>query len=402
MNRIILIGNGFDKASNLKTAYEDFILWYFTLVFEEKLVKWDKENGVYQDSLIRITRCSKPKDFINTFKECESLVELGKLPRVYIQDYSPSNHNPKNPVRIIFVSSFLKEIFKSQSWGEIEGEYFKALYRLKVKVYDRNKPYSYEHKRKEDIERLNKEFEFIRKTFSKYIKEVDERINFEEESAKKFKFNFIKKCLNTPNEETLEDYFLGPNTLFTDKPKEYFKPNTETLDKRLNNVVFINFNYTTNLNKQLFKFQGDDRFSFNLDEIRIHGNIAEDDERGIIFGYGDDTAKEYREIEQDGNNEYLRFMKSTQYFHDDNYKRIVSYIEEEQFELFLAGHSLSLSDRVLLKTIVENENCKMIRFFHKGNYEDYRMLVGSMTRHFDDKIKMRDKFLPYDKSDTIS
>src|SRR5690606_33431550 len=126
------------------------------------------------------------------------------------------------------------------------------------------------------------------------------------------------------------------------------------------------------------------------------------DERGIIFGYGDDTAKEYREIEQDGNNEYLRFMKSTQYFHDDKYKQIISYINDDRFELFVAGHSLSLSDRVLLKTIVEHENCKMIRFFHKGNYEDYRTLVGAMTRHFDDKIKMRNKFLPYNRFDTIS
>lgn len=170
----------------------------------------------------------------------------------------------------------------------------------------------------------------------------------------------------------------------------------------LENVIFINFNYTSNLIKQLDIFQSEIHHDIKHPEIRIHGNITEEDERGIIFGYGDDTAKEYREIEQDGNNEYLRFMKSTQYFHDDKYKQIISYINDARFELFVAGHSLSLSDRVLLKTIVEHENCRMIRFFHRGNYEDYRTLVGSMTRHFDDKIKMRDKFLPYEKNDTIS
>ena len=30
MNRIILIGNGFDMAHGLKTSYEDFIKWYWT------------------------------------------------------------------------------------------------------------------------------------------------------------------------------------------------------------------------------------------------------------------------------------------------------------------------------------------------------------------------------------
>ena len=29
MNRIILVGNGFDLAHGLKTRYEDFINWYF-------------------------------------------------------------------------------------------------------------------------------------------------------------------------------------------------------------------------------------------------------------------------------------------------------------------------------------------------------------------------------------
>ena len=29
MNKIVLIGNGFDLAHSLKTSYEDFIYWYW-------------------------------------------------------------------------------------------------------------------------------------------------------------------------------------------------------------------------------------------------------------------------------------------------------------------------------------------------------------------------------------
>ncbi|SFO66063.1 AbiH family protein [Prevotella sp. tf2-5] len=33
MNRIVLIGNGFDLAHGLNTRYEDFINWYFPRPF---------------------------------------------------------------------------------------------------------------------------------------------------------------------------------------------------------------------------------------------------------------------------------------------------------------------------------------------------------------------------------
>ena len=35
MNRLILIGNGFDLAHGLKTCYKDFILWYIKGRFDK-------------------------------------------------------------------------------------------------------------------------------------------------------------------------------------------------------------------------------------------------------------------------------------------------------------------------------------------------------------------------------
>ena len=51
MNRIIIVGDGFDLAHNLKTKYEDFINWYWS--------KWLKllNNSIYQfeeDGLFKI------------------------------------------------------------------------------------------------------------------------------------------------------------------------------------------------------------------------------------------------------------------------------------------------------------------------------------------------------------
>ena len=54
MNKLILIGNGFDLAHNLETSYNDFILWYLkksydrcntTYVLEDELLRFNTENN---------------------------------------------------------------------------------------------------------------------------------------------------------------------------------------------------------------------------------------------------------------------------------------------------------------------------------------------------------------------
>ena len=42
MNRLIIVGNGFDLAHGLKTKYSDFINWYWNFV-KEQLIKKPSE-----------------------------------------------------------------------------------------------------------------------------------------------------------------------------------------------------------------------------------------------------------------------------------------------------------------------------------------------------------------------
>jgi len=37
MNKLIMLGNGFDLAHGLKTSYNDFILWYIKQCFSAAL-----------------------------------------------------------------------------------------------------------------------------------------------------------------------------------------------------------------------------------------------------------------------------------------------------------------------------------------------------------------------------
>jgi hypothetical protein len=49
MNRLILLGNGFDLAHGRKTTYNDFMSWYLLRCFRQA-----RDKGRYADDLIHI------------------------------------------------------------------------------------------------------------------------------------------------------------------------------------------------------------------------------------------------------------------------------------------------------------------------------------------------------------
>mgnify|MGYP003310557740 CR=1 FL=1 len=68
MNRIILIGNGFDLAHGLKTKYEHFIDWYWS---EWQIRLINSEKQIEEDALCSFSVASDDKcfkDFIERFK----------------------------------------------------------------------------------------------------------------------------------------------------------------------------------------------------------------------------------------------------------------------------------------------------------------------------------------------
>ncbi len=48
MNRLVIVGNGFDIAHGLKTRYEDFLYDYLILALKEF-----ERNGIYEDSFLK-------------------------------------------------------------------------------------------------------------------------------------------------------------------------------------------------------------------------------------------------------------------------------------------------------------------------------------------------------------
>ena len=134
--------------------------------------------------------------------------------------------------------------------------------------------------------------------------------------------------------------------------------------------------------------------------IEIHGRL-EDERNPINFGFGDEMDSHYQLLEEINDNEYLKNIKSFQYLHTSNYKKLLDLIDSDKFQVYIMGHSCGLSDRTLLNTIFEHENCRSIKVFYhetfdeKGNFikDNYTEITQNISRHFNKKKLMREKIV---------
>jgi hypothetical protein len=163
--------------------------------------------------------------------------------------------------------------------------------------------------------------------------------------------------------------------------------------------LIVNFNYTNLLSNHM-NWNVEKKRNFRT--INIHGSTY--NPKDIIFGYGDDTHPMYSELELIADDEYLRHLKSFHYPLSKYYLELMNFLEYEQFEVQVIGHSLGLSDRVLLKSIFEHDNCKCIRLIHQGRKDEKDRMPKkymALARHFDNKMIMRNKIVPFNLRDSL-
>ena len=177
MNRIILIGNGFDLAHGLKTGYKDFIDSYWSNILSvrdsylERLESFDASIlKPYEDDFIRFQieetnspAANKPdmsfKSPSSYSKLCPSINELN------------NNKNPQFSVGLKFKNKFFEDISIQCSltnWVDIENEYYEAL--KKLLIMDDAK------ERSNSVKKLNEEFCAVKKLLEKYLTEVSKSV----------------------------------------------------------------------------------------------------------------------------------------------------------------------------------------------------------------------------------
>lgn len=350
-NRLVLIGNGFDLSHGLKTRYSDFVKHYLANSINNFFNK-----NYYSDELIEIS-------YANSYKPTP-------LPNYSEEDvfefFNEFNANSGNLVTVNFniKSTFFSLIYKGLNlgWVDIEKIYYSRLIDFyKMLGNDKSKNDNILSM----VRELNSNLNFIRELLREYLKKEQEKYK-------------IQNATKRPN----------LRIAFQEVDRDDFPQYRDWETNKINRVLFLNFNYTEpNFTDTFFAAN-----HYEWDEINIHGTL----ENEMIFGYGDELDEHYKLIEKLGEDEWLKGFKSFGYLQNHNYNNLLGFIEEREFQVYVAGHSCGLSDKTLLNQIFEHKNCKSIKVFYhifkdgERNGEDtFNDTIYNIARIMENKVKMR-------------
>lgn len=357
MNKLFIIGNGFDLAHGLKTSYEDFLLWYLIPATLEA-----NEKGYFEDDNLTIAEGdSFQKINSDWLKKCTNLKELVSLLE-------------NKGFKITYKSNFFESLVEDgiSRWVDIENTYYQEL-KMILKIYKNSDT-------PDELILLNKTLDSLRDKLVVYLKEY-----------------FSDKSFNLKR---------SPFYLVLRNKYPYDVDLTKVIDGDFNEALkqskslFLNFNYTPLIKKYFdLNFSKDGRFNF----IQIHGSM--ENPESIVFGFGDEIDEAYQEMERKNNNEFFKHIKSFKYFQDENYQKLMAFINgNEPFEVVVLGHSLGLSDRTMLSQIFEHENLEKVQLYYyedaDGN-NDFTEKTYEISRHFSNKGRMRLKVVPLSKSEKM-
>lgn len=405
MNKLILVGNGFDLAHGLPTSYKDFLNDFWSN-FENNL-----DSSIVKE-IIQIDY-SYNGYFNYANNRIESFDDLSSNLKNYCNDdgfiFDDDFFQARDKLKNIF--KFKNDFFKTinlknsiENWVDIENEYYLQLKKI-VNLPKLDVSKSDEKQltfKKEKILKLNQEFEEVKNLLIKYLREkVIQKFNVEKIATKE---EFLKMYdIFKPNSSLNENVWIEKE--FVNKEdqehilKIYDKEEKENI--KLCESYIVDFNYTGSTWPYFWETDGSSMMNSNLNTI--HGEIDAENFKPV-FGFGDEMDEDYQLIENLDDNEYLKFFKSFQYFQNTCYDGILKFIDNEKFQVCILGHSCGLSDRVMLNTIFEHENCRSIKiyYFQKENGTDnYLDVVKNISRHFKDKPSMRRKIVSKELSSPL-
>ena len=394
MNRLVIIGNGFDLAHGLKTKYEDFINWYW----DQRVSEFSKAGNISKDCLCTF-EIQQPYTWYEFYNQLIS--SLGKpkgkdiIERVLKGLYRVKMKHSFSP----FFQSIIKSI-ETKGWVDIENEYYHLL--TKYAISDPSP---------KELTELNIQLQYIQDLLAKYLIEESKKETTPDKGLlNKFYAPIKPQDISVERSIWFQEYIdgckhqsldvwrqkqtrYGLNDLSVDRVERYVKTSdtvyyTEYPDLFMlpDNIQFVNFNYTNTVDFYLRRNVSS--------QIHIHGDLEHP--QNIIFGYGDEMDKNFPQLQNLNNNECLRKIKSIKYLESDNYRKVLRFIDSSPYQIYIMGHSCGNSDRTLLNTLFEHKNCISIKpyVYQKADGTDnYLEIVQNISRNFTDMKLMRDRIV---------
>lgn len=381
MNRLVIIGNGFDMAHGLKTSYMDFINWYWdkridafmgntTKVSEDCLSKLTIKDGTNVNCWNVFTfEHSYFRDILGnrTCSGYEVIKELKNHLEVFSIDYSP------------FFDRIMNS-FDTKRWVDIENDYY---YMLKKGIEAPQIGYT--------IEDLNEQMAYLQEKLVEYLCTIEtpEAIG---DINKALTDNILVEDLSIEGKELAKTMGIIEFDTNTFDDNRYMAEQFSGLSP--DRIMLLCFNYTATA--KIYEQYGGLILNY------IHGELSQPEH--IIFGYGDELDKDYQGILEKNDNELLKNIKSIKYLETRNYHKILDFLMAAPFQVLIMGHSCGNSDRTLLNTVFEHENCVSIKpFYHKweDGSDNYLELVQNISRNFTNMRLFRDRVVNKEQCKTM-
>lgn len=418
MNRIVLIGNGFDLAHDLPTSYRDFMRVY-QIILQKRLLE-EETNPADGLCSIKIdgSDLKKLEHFRSVLNNISFRSQRGGEQSLHIKEYNDFFESlPIQYDSPLFAS--INKAVKLQNWVDIESEYYSWLKRV---FRETDCGYTAPKKLNDELELIkiylvvylhkiqNEQIkpELVKGCIDKAIYEPFAARDISVESNEVFRefiiqrFESVRNNIDNGN-SLLRKYNKEPLHCRSDIAMEIKKSPLDHINDVLagadsipdyfllpDQILLLNFNYTTTADMYLYKNSG---FEVN----HIHGTLG-DDLNHIIFGYGDEMDDDYKTISKLNDNDYLTNIKSIRYLETDKYRQLLRFINSDYYQIYIMGHSCGNSDRTLLNTLFEHPKCVSIKPFYyqwqdeRGEWQDnYIEIIQNISRNFNSMQTMRDR-----------
>jgi hypothetical protein len=383
MNRLVIIGNGFDMAHGLKTSYMDFINWYW----EQRLKALLTENSAVSKDCLCKLEIRNTRDYSTWFSFffSNSLRDVitgeWKYPPSEIISAFKENTDDFSVTHSRFFETIIQSI-ETRGWVDIENDYYQL---LKKSIENPKCGYT--------VKDLNSQLSYLQSKLIEYLSGLE--ANKERKDLQDAMIDYFNPTdFSTEGRmKAIDSIGLDNNDLDIIDHEEVrynFEVQKKLIPKR---IMLLSFNYTGTV--RMYN-------NFNITHNYIHGELAKPN--NIIFGYGDELDKFYQALLDKNDNELLKNVKSVRYLETRNYHEMLDFIQSAPFQVFIMGHSCGNSDRTLLNTVFEHENCVSIKpFYHiwDDGTDTYLDLVQNILRNFTNMKLFRDRVVNKEQCQTM-
>ena len=378
MNRLVIIGNGFDMAHGLKTSYMDFINWYWERRLNALLVL---QSPTSEDCLCKLeikntNECANWFNFFYSHSFRDLFTREWKFPPADIIGGIKDNTDDFSVTCSRFFETILQSI-ETRGWVDIENDYYQLL-----KECSENTDCGY------TVKELNEQLAYLQEKLVEYLRSIGTN-----QYIKKLHDGMIESF--DPADFSTEGRKKAMENIGLDiQSYEEVEYNYEERNKLIpERIMLLSFNYTATAKNYN---------NFNLERNFIHGDLEHP--KNIIFGYGDELDRHYQDILDRNDNELLKNVKSVKYLETRHYKDMLEFLMSAPFQVLIMGHSCGNSDRTLLNTVFEHENCVSIKpFYHKweDGSDNYLELVQNISRNFTNMKLFRDRVVNKEQCKTM-